>query len=41
MYVDITINRRGKYTVLYLPIVYLRRWLLLLAPVIIRKNSAL
>ena len=40
LYEEITIHRRGKYTILYLPIFFLRRWLTILFPVIFYDYSA-
>jgi hypothetical protein len=41
MYPEITVNSRGKNTVMYMPIMHLRRWTTLVVPVLFASNPAL
>jgi hypothetical protein len=43
LYVDITLNNsdRGKYTVLFMPLFFLRRWITILIPVLLINSSGL
>ena len=41
LFLDITIVKRGKYTILYTPISFLRKWLTLIIPVVIINTVGL
>ena len=41
MYADITVYRRGKFTILYLPLFFMRRWVTLILPVIFKGLAAI
>ena len=40
LYSEITVHTRGKYTILYLPLFFLRRWITILIPVIFQGYIA-